>query len=91
MISLPDLTLFDVERYKQARKGKVSDSTINIDVRTLKAAMQVAVKWGKIALNPFQETKNIRVTQKAKSHLSDDEVTKLLGAIEEGWYKKLLR
>ena len=45
--ALSDLNLLDLERYKQERKGKVSDSTINIDVRTLKAAMQIAMDWGK--------------------------------------------
>lgn len=89
--SLSDLTLLDVEKYKQARKGRVADSTINIDVRTLKAALQVAVTWGKITVNPFQESKNIRVTQKVKSHITVDEVTKLLAVIKEDWYKRLVQ
>jgi integrase len=90
-MSLSDLTLLDVEKYKQTRKGKVADSTINIDVRTLKAALQVAVTWGKLAVNPFQESKNIRITQKVKSHLTVDEVTKLLAVIKEDWYKRLVQ
>jgi hypothetical protein len=53
----------------------------------LNAALQVAVIWGKLAVNPFQASKNIRVTQKVKSHMTDDKVTKLLAVIKEEWYK----
>jgi len=89
--SITDLTLLDLEKYKQSRKGKVSDSTINMDARTLKAALQIAVTWGKIETNPFQLAKNIRVPQKEKSHLTSEEVINLLGVIKEEWYKKLVQ
>jgi integrase len=88
---LSDIGLVDIEKFKQARKGKVADSTINIDVRTLKAAMTVAVDQGKVLQNPFTKTKNIRVVQKDKRHLADDEVTRLLAVIKEDWYKTLVQ
>ena len=88
--SLSDLTLQDLEKYMQSRKGKVADSTINIDVRTLKAAMGVAVTWGKLSVTPFRQAKSIRVAQKEKKFLTSKEVANLLGAIKEEWYKNLV-
>jgi integrase len=88
--SLSELTLQDMEKYMQSRKGKVSDSTINIDVRTLKAAMGVAVTWGKLSVTPFRQAKSIRVAQKEKKFLTSKEVANLLGAIKEEWYKNLV-
>lgn len=45
----------DLERYKNKRKGSVSDQTINIPIRTLKAAMEVATKLKEIEDNPLCE------------------------------------
>lgn len=51
---LADLTGDDLEQFKRPRKDKVKDATTNVDVSTLKAALQVAVTLGMIPSNRFR-------------------------------------
>jgi integrase len=81
----------DLENFKRSRKGKVQDSTINIDTRTLKAALEIAVTWGRIKSNPFRPVKLIRTAKKQIRPLSRDEFTALIRAIKETWLKDIVR
>ncbi len=82
---LDELTAEDLEGYKRSRKGRVKDSTINIDARTLKAALEVAVTWGRIPANPFRAVKLIRVPKKQIRPFTKEEFTTLCHAIREPW------
>jgi len=82
---LSQLSPGDLEDYKRSRKGNVMDSTINMDVRTLKAAMEVAVTLGRLKSNPFRSVKLIRLTKKPIRPLTKDEFTRLCDQIVEPW------
>ena len=81
----------DLEEFKRSRKGKVSDATINIDTRTLKAALELSVSWGRIPKNVFRPVKLIRQTQKKIRPLTREEFKKLSEAIQEKWLLEILR
>jgi integrase len=75
----------DLERYKEERKKEVKIATVNIDVRTLKAALQVAVNWECIEKNPFENVKEIREAKKEPRSFSREEFDKLCNAMEGDW------
>lgn len=88
---LADLKAEDLEAYKRSRKGSVMDTTINMDVRTLKAALEVAVVWGRLASNPFRAVKCIRLTNKKMRPFTKDEFTGLCVTIQEPWLVDIVR
>jgi integrase len=84
-------TLEHLEQFKARRKEtRVSSSTINIDIRTIKAAFALAVDWGRITRNPFVKAKQLKVDQKAKRVLSPEEFEKILAAIREDWLHDII-
>lgn len=81
----------DLEQFKHSRKGKVKDSTINIDVRSLKAALEVAVTLGKLPSNPFRPVKLIRLTKKQIRPFTREEFSQLCQAIKEPYLLDLVQ
>ena len=75
----------DLERYKNQRKGTVSDQTINIHIRTLKAALELAKKWSKVQENPFRAVKLIRTPKQSTPSLTKDEYILLRNNMSEQW------
>ena len=59
----------EAQAFVSARAGKVSAITANGDLRTLRAAFNVAVSCGWIAENPFQKVKAIRVPKTERATL----------------------
>ena len=87
---LRELKLTDLEKYKMDKKGLVSDQTINIHIRTCKAALEVAAKWGLIEENPYREVKLIRIPKNITPSLSIEEYLCLRNAIKEGWLRNIV-
>jgi len=88
---LGSFTLENLEQFKSKRKESgVSNTTINIDIRTMKAALQVAKEWKRIAENPFENAKQLKVDQKSKKILSADDFTKIIKAIKENWLRDII-
>jgi integrase len=82
---LSDILPQDLEKYKNQKKGTISDNTINIHVRTLITALELAKKWGKLPENPFRGVKQIRTQKKSTPSLQKDEYTLLRSKINEQW------
>lgn len=89
---LHSLKLEQVEQFKQSRieSDKVSRTTINIDIRTIKAAFNVAVDYGQIIKNPFTKAKQLKVDDHQKKVLSEDEFERILKAIKEEWFHDII-
>ena len=45
-------TAEDIEEFKRKRKVEVGLTTINMDIRTIRAAFNVAISWKRIKENP---------------------------------------
>ena len=88
---MDELTAEDLEKYKQSRKVDLKDVSINIDVRTLKAAMEKAVQWGKLDNNPFEKVQQIRVNKQSTKFFTSEKFTLLLDSIKEPWLKDIVR
>jgi integrase len=85
------LRLEHLEQFKQSRKHSgVSNTTVNIDIRTLKAAMNVAMDMERIGRNPFAKAKQLKVEKHRKKILSKDEFSRILVAIKEEWFYDII-
>ncbi len=81
--SLPQLSPLDAEEFKLKRSNEVSPVSVNIELRSLKAAFNVAVQWKLIVENPFQNVKQVRVPYKESRHLSSAEFEILLKSVAD--------
>ena len=87
---LDKITIADIERFKSARLQVASPTTVNIDLRTCKAAFYVAVKWELLKVNVFSKVPQMRVATQARVYLIEDEVAMLLSGIAENWFRDLV-
>lgn len=72
----------DIERYKEARLKTVSRTSTNIELRTLRATFNLAVKWNWLDKNPAKEVKLLSVEQKERLSFTDNEIERLLTHLE---------
>ena len=86
------LTALNLEDYKKYRAGSegVCQTSVNIDVRTIKAAFNKMVDWELLLKNPFSKVKQYRINNLKIRSFTREQVAKLLNAIEEPWFKHLI-
>ena len=99
-IKLSQLRLSHAEDYKQMRKEqkrvsaektrKISDQTINLDLRTLKAVFERAVRRGRLSENPFRNIDLIRCAKKQKPFFTKEQFAQVYTAIREPWLKDIV-
>lgn len=69
-----------IERFKSLRIEHVKPSTLNKELKTLKAMLNRAVDWNYLTDNPATKVKELAVAKKIPSYLSEDEYLRLLKA-----------
>lgn len=79
----------DLESYVQKRRKTVRDTSINRDLRVLKALFRFSVERGLIAREPFR-VKLLRVGKKVPRILSRPEVQALLGSAPDAQLRTIL-
>lgn len=89
-----------LEEYKQSRLTEIQQSkddpragvtTVNIDVRTLKAAMEYAIDWGYLRMNPFRRIRLIHQEKRVPEYLQQDEFQALLSVVPDKELRKLFQ
>lgn len=79
-----------IDFYKTARLQIVSPVSVNIELRTLRAAFNVALRWGLIERNPLAGIRLTVVPEQAPTFLSKTDFQKLISIIREDWLRKLV-
>jgi integrase len=74
----------------QQSQGKVAATTINIELRSLRAAMSTAARWELISKNPFEKLPLVSVPRKAPAFLTVPDAERLLAAIKEPWFRDIV-
>jgi integrase len=87
---LTSYTERDVDFFKVARKEQVSVTTVNIELRMLRAAFNTALKWKHLSESPFKGVRFFQVPDKEPPYLSKDEFQKLINIISENWLKDIV-
>jgi len=84
------ITSKDIENYKSVRLTEVKKTTVNIDIKTMKAIFNLALKWNWISDNPMRYVKQILVEQKERLSFSDIELRLLLNNINDTYLKNIV-
>jgi site-specific recombinase XerD len=67
---IQNIKSFDIDNYKASRLKKVSPITVNIELRTLKAFFNQAVKWDIVEKNPFKNIKLLKIAERTPVFLN---------------------
>jgi integrase len=75
-----DITIADVERYKQTRVKTVSPAMVNKELNTLNAMLNKAVTWGYLKANPLTRMSGLKEPLGRLRYLAPEETARLLEA-----------
>jgi integrase len=89
-LTLREITAQHLDRYKMRRLGEVSPVSVNMELRSLRAAMNVAVSWKFIETNPFLKLKQARVPESQPSYLTKQDFQRLIDQVKEPWLKEII-
>ncbi len=89
-IRLSGLTAYHFDRYKTMRSGLVGVTRVNMELRTLRAALGIAVRWKMLASNPFSRQPLISVPQQAPVIFSPSQIHKLLTTDMSTWLRSVI-
>ncbi len=84
------ITPIDIESYKAARLQLVSPSTVNIDLLTIKAIFNLAIRFNWMSANPAKPIKKIKIDEKEIIAFSDSEIQNILSKIEDDNFKNVV-
>lgn len=79
-----------IDFYKIGRSKSVSPSTINIELRALKAFFNCLTRWETIAKSPCDGVKPIRIPESLPAYLSHQELKNLLDGMKDPWLKPIV-
>ena len=79
-----------IDRYKIERLAVVAPSTVNIELRTLKAAFRMGVRWNMLRRSPLDGVSLARVPEREPAYYGREEFQRLLDTIREPWLRDVV-
>ena len=89
-VPLSSIDTLTLEKYKMRLLDRVSPVTVNIAMRTLRAAFSKAVRWKMVLENPFDNVERVRVPAVTPKYISCEEFSGLLSTIKEEWLRNIV-
>jgi integrase len=89
-LPLPSLTPRHIDTYKIERLAAVAPTTVNIELRTLKSAFRMGVRWNMLRKSPLEGLSLARVPERQPAYFSREEFQRLLDAIKEPWLRDVV-
>ena len=87
---LGSFTPRDADMYRVQRLSKISPVSVNIELRTLRAAFSTATRWKLIDDNPWRKVSLVRIPERFPVHFSREDFSRLISLIREAWLKDLV-
>jgi integrase len=87
---IKSVNVLQVDTFKSRRRKEVSDTTVNIEFRTLKAAFNHALKYNFIDDNPFLRTNNIILAEKDAAFLTKKQFQQLLDVVDDNQMRSII-
>ena len=87
---LTSITAKHIDLFKTERLKGLSPISLNIELRTLRAALYTAARWKLLEENPFRQVQLMRVPDQQPLYFSKEEFQQLLAAIPEKWFRDLI-
>ena len=81
-LEIPNISARHIDLYRQRRLGEVSPVTLNIELRTLRAAFSYAVRWEMLKSNPFSHVPLCRIPECSPAFFSASGFQALVSAIK---------
>lgn len=72
------ITSNDIEKFKSIRISEVAQTTVNIDLNTIKAIFNIAIRFNWIEKNPCKDIKKFSIPQKERLSFNDLEINLIL-------------
>ncbi len=81
----------DADMFVNNLLEKLQKSSINIYLRQLKATFNIAIEYGYICDNPFKKVKELRVPDKSRPNLTEEDIEKLFNEIDNKFIEKIVK
>jgi integrase len=88
-LRLDALTQKHVDLFKARRLTEVGRTTVNLELRSLRAALYTAMRWKFITENPLKGVKLCSIDEDMPAYLQRADFVKLLSSIPDGVYRDL--
>jgi integrase len=88
-LRLDALTQKHVDLFKARRLTEVGRTTVNLELRSLRAALYTAMRWKLITENPLKGVKLYSIDEDVPAYLQRADFVKLLSSIPDGVYRDL--
>ena len=85
---LDAVTQRDVDLFKAKRLTGVKGTTVNIELRTLRAAFYTALRWKLVQENPFKQVELCAIDEETPAYLSAKDLLKLLSTIPDTTFRE---
>lgn len=86
------LTRFDSDYFINALiKRKLQSTSINIYLRHIKSAFNIAISYGLIEENPFKDLQNLTIPDKIRLNLSDAECQRLFEVVQDDFILRIIK
>jgi integrase len=79
----------DMFKVKRLADG-IAKNTVNLELRSLKAAFNIALRWELIGANPFKGVKFYQLDEQAPLFFSIEDFKKLIENIAEEWFRDIV-
>ena len=89
-ISLTKISSHHVDMFMAERLKHIRPVSASIEFRTVKAALNTAVRWSLIQSNPFSKCKAPRPEEKSPKFFSKEDFQKLMETMTEAWLKNVV-
>jgi integrase len=89
-VRLNALSQRHVDTFKTKRLGEVSRVTVNIELRSLRAAFYTAVRWNLMSDNPFKHVQQCAIEERTPTYLTREEFETLLKVVNLPWLRDLI-
>jgi integrase len=89
-IPLHEITPYHWDKFKAVRLQHVSPVTVNIELRSLRSAVNKAFRWNLIPKSPFSMQPLCLVPEKYPEYFTKEEFTTFYKCIQEDWFKEIV-
>jgi integrase len=89
-VLLINLNMKVIDEYKTKQLAEVTGVTVNVELRSLRTMMNIAVRWGMLEKNPFSGMKLVSIAEKALRFLTLEEYKNIYYSISEEWLKNVV-
>lgn len=89
-LPLKHITNKDIENYKDKRAQEVRKTSVNVEIRTLKAIFNIAVKWEYINNNPLKGIKQFSIPEAEPSVFTSSDIALILSLLPSQTLKNIV-